>query len=325
MTVQDKFFTSKSRNTLPQDRIQQECVEKSKECRKILQYLTIDGRHSILSNLEIIYQDVTTQNAFTYAESFNGLVSNIIYPIYSKRFSKRINFFKSDHDAFKISSINECLKYGQDCLVALTLFGSTLKTFYGTYHVLNKEFDGSMSSSLFNWETYYGTLVANTNFRFDITYEEMWNLMKISKFESVSMNTEVDVSSTRLQKDLVELLETILPSNNISLPDFLALIGYNDVFTLGNSNGQDERDFEKNCSAFKDRFHSSYKNFHILKELYPLLSIDPFHMQKAPCDLGIYFEKWIEYLSNLKQFSNIDSTNSAKGKISKFIAMFKIS
>ena len=308
ITVQESFFTSNSSNTDCYDRILQYCVERDKKCREILQYLTIDGRHSAMSNLEIIYQDATTQHPFTYADNFDDLITNIIYPIYSKRFSERIKLITKDQDAC------DCSKYGQNCLVALTLLESTLKTFYRTYHVLNKEFDDSISTPPFNWENYYGTLVANINFQFDNTYEEMWHLMKTSNLKYFPLESQVGVSSTQLHKDLVKLLESMIPSHNISLLDFLGLAGYNDEFRLEHSHDEHDSDLEKDCSAFNETFRSTCKHFNILKSLHPLLSMDPIYMEKPPCDLGVYLDKWTKYLDNLKQFSDMDSKNHDSGK-----------
>ena len=331
MIVEESFLASKSLTPHPQDKILrrkltkkpmvQHCVERSNKCREILHYLTIDGRHSVMSNLEMIYQDATTENVLTYAENLEDLVSNIMYPIYSKRFSDRMKLVKPDHDAFKITTFKECKKYGQDCLVALKLLKSALKTFYRTYHVLNQEFDGTMSSSRYNWEKYYGTLVANTNFQFDDSYEEMWNLMKTSNFDPLFADSQLDVSSTRLQKDLVKLLESMMASNNISLPDFLGLTGYNDVFTIEHFNYQNNGGLEQNCSALKEPVRATCQHFGILKKLHPLLSLDPLYLEKTPCNLGVYLEKWVEYLDNMKQFSNDGSTDSAEGKTFKVVTV----
>ena len=333
MLVQDGFFTCNSWSIKPRDQLEYHnkrmatyCLENSAKCRSIIQYLTADGRHSTLANLDIIYQDAMTQSPLRYAKDFDELVSNIVYPIYLKRFSERIGRFEQSHTAFKISTVKGCSEYGLDCLVAFNFVESTLNTFYRIFHVLNKEFDTSMPSSIFDWERHYGTTVANMNFQFDRNYEENWQLLKTSTIESL-FHAQIDVASAQLQNDLVQLLDSVMPSYNISLTDVLGLIGYSNSLTLNEevALGKDTHCFEFDnnktgienetvCALFDESFRSTCRNIKVLKDLHPLQGLDPLNIESPPCDLGIYAEKWNEYLRSLKVSLNIDSANSINGK-----------
>ena len=318
--MKDSFFVPNSRNVHPQFRnlqgndvsmgIRQYCIEESQKCRDILLYLIIDGRHSTVTNLEIIYQEAMTQSFFAYADNFDELVNEIVYPIYSKRFSGRIGRFSRSHRAFRITTAKKCEEYGPECSTVLNHLESTMKRFYSIFHVLNNEFDGSMSSHFFNWERYYGTLVASMNSEFDGNYERMWKSLNSPKTESQVLITQTDVAFDKLQNDLIKLLGTVIPSNNISLTDFLGLIGYNNALKTKN-NAKRERD--NNCMTFVESFRPTCMNLNILRDLYPLPSLDPLRMGKSTCDLGIYLENWIKYLNDLEELSKVNSKTIGKG------------
>ena len=302
IVVQDSFFASKSSGvTFQHLRLH---ILKNAETRKILQYLTADGRHSAMSNLDIIYQDALTRNPSTYVENFDDLVGKITDPIYSNRFSWRRDRFGESHEAFRIETLDDCSKYGPDCMTALALLESTLKMFYRVFSVLNKEFDRSMASSNITWERYYGTMIANMNFQFDVNYEETWKLMKTLDIESPPL-AHVDIPASHLQNDLVRLLDLFVPSNNISLPDFLGLMGYSNEFGMKNYTLQNNAEFENDtdCSAFDKSFRATCRKLNVFKDLHPLPTLDPLNMDRTPCDLGKYLEKWIEYWNSLKAYS----------------------
>jgi hypothetical protein len=269
-----------------------------------------------MSTLEIIYQEAMMQNSLTYAENFDELVSKIVYPIYSKRFSGRIRRFSRSHRAFRITTVKGCEEYGPECSIALNLLESTMNKFYSIFHVLNKQFEGSISSSLFDWERYYGTLVASVNSEFDGNYERMWQSLKIQKTESPILTLQVGVAFAKLQNDLKKLLDTMIPSNNISLTDFLGLTGYSNALSLGNfqTKNQAKRERDNSCMEFDESFRPTCRNLKILRDLYPLPSLDLFLTEKTTCDLAIYLENWIKYLDTLKELSDVDSKQIDKGK-----------
>ena len=286
--------------------------------------MAADGRHSAISSLNIIFQDALKQNSSTFAQNFDDLVSHIIRPVYSNRFSRRVNRFKSywketfkdTHKAFKIKNLDDCNKYGPDCITALALFESTFKMFYCVFNILNKEFDSSMTSSDITWERYYGTMIANMNFQFDLKYEETWKMIKMSKIESPVL-AQLDVAASHLQNDLVRLLDLVVPSTDISLVDFLGLMGYSNQINMKNFTLQTNTPLENDtvCLEFDDHFGAAPRQLNILNDLHPLPTLDPMIMEAAPCELGIYLAKWIEYLNTLKNLAKSDSASEGNSAI----------
>ena len=99
-------------------------------------------------------------------------------------------------------------------------------------------------------------MIANMNFQFDVNYEDTWESMKMSKIK-FPFSADVDIAASRLQNDLVKLLDLVLPSNNISLVDFLGLMGYSNEFSMKNftlTNKAELNESYMDCTAFDDQF-----------------------------------------------------------------------
>ena len=167
-----------------------------------------------------------------------------------------------------------------------------------------------MYSSQFDWDRYYGTLVANMNFQLDKDYEQFWHALKTSDCSETFLKHtmfQTNVGSSQLQNDLVRLLDIIIPSQNISLTDVLGLLGYSNSFEVNeielktdvsNVNGID-------CSTFDASFQSTCRNIESMNVLHPLHGLDPMHLKRTACNLGLYFERWNEYLLNLGNITNL--------------------
>ena len=102
------------------------------------------------------------------------------------------------------------------------------------------------------------------------------------------------------------MLDAIIPSQNISLTDVLGLLGYSNSFEVNeiklktevsNVNGID-------CSNFDESFQSTCRNVDPINILHPLHGFDPIHLKRTACNLGLYFERWNEYLLNLGNITN---------------------
>ena len=237
-----------------------------------------------MANIQIIHQDAMTLFEETFTDSFDEMIDEIIYPIFIQRFSFRRDMLQlsasNQYDTVKnIKSEQDCLSYGPHCPVALRRLNDMLNQFYHKFSVLNQEYGLPISASQFDWDRYYGTLLANMNFQIDMDYEKFWSTLKHTEPSDTLMKRSMNnpnVASSQLQNDLVKLVDTIIPSQNTSLTDVLGLLGYSDPFVV---------------TGIKSTYEVSNKNV-----LHPRHGLDPMHIERSTCDLRLYFERWNEYL-----------------------------
>lgn len=292
-------------------------------------YLTLDGRFSAKANIRIIYQDAMEHFGQTFTANFDELIELVIYPTFINRFSSKFSLPQNDtsnryQKALKIANEQDCLEYGHDCTVALNTLSNALIKCYRIFSVLNEEFGPSVYSSTFDWERYYGTLVANMNFLLSNEYEQFWHSLKTSKVNlrlRSQKKSLVNVASLQLQNDLTQLLDAIVPSQNLSLTDILGLLGYSNTFKVSGMISETEASSAKriDCSAFDKSFGSTCRNLKFIDKLYPLHGFDPLYVKKSSCDLGLYVEQWKHYLRALHNATSVDPINHLKGDLNQYI------
>jgi len=241
------------------------CLKANNKCRKILWFLSLDGRFSAKSNIEVIYHEAMTLYNSKFVGSFDELIDEIIYPIFFKKFSKKYEFLRRNsmnryREIEKINSKRKCVLDGPNCYGALNGMNRLLNKFFRKFSVLNKEFDPRIPSSAFGAERHYGTLLANINF-----------LLEENRFNGNQPN----VGSFQIQNDLTKLLQAVMPSPNISLFEFLGLLGYGDVFSPKNIDSK------------------------------TVLTTNTIQPEKVPCDTGQLLQDWNAfYLSLLKKLED---------------------
>ena len=192
------------------------CLEVNENCREILWFLTLDGRFSVKANIEVIYREAITVFQRRFVESFDELIDQILYPIFITKFSKKHEFLRSNsvnryREIETLDTKRKCLLDGSNCYVALNGINGLLNKFFRKFSVLNKEFDPRVSSITFGAERRYGTLLANLNF-----------LLDENQFKGNQPNVEL----LQIRTDLTNLLQAVIPSQNISLSEFIGLLGY---------------------------------------------------------------------------------------------------
>ena len=273
-----------------------------------------------MGNIELIHQEAMVLYEKTFVKTFDILINQIVYPIFTKRFSLKWalllnNTFNRDlavqeypdiRDIRNIITLEDCENFGLNCTVSLNRLDDTLNKFYRKFAILNKEYDSSIYSSQVNSDRYYGTLVANMNFQLDMDYEQLWHALKTSEHtQTLPTRTmfQTNVASFQLQNDLVRLLDNIISSQNISLTDALGLLGYDNIFGVNNMKSKTEisNGNELNCST---HVQSACRNSASANILHPLHGFDPMHMRRTACDLELYFERWNKYLQILDSTTN---------------------
>ena len=139
ITVLDKNFQDKHRRGFEQMSVYfeiyssnpEECIKTNINCSQTLTNLTLNGRFAIKSKADLIYQDAMTSSGHQFVGTMEELIENIIYPTFERLFSKR-NIFLSNNsiggsqEVANILNVNDCLKHGPDCEVALHVLDLSL-------------------------------------------------------------------------------------------------------------------------------------------------------------------------------------------------------
>ena len=295
-TVRNEFFNYKLRKCVTNSelggyRMGCHCIEASSKCRKVLHFLALDGRFSIMANIQLLHQDAMTEHYSKYTVTFDNLIDEVVYPIFVKRFLRKSNKILEDASKWnrrilEIKTEQECKNNGPDCIVAQDRLDATLNNFFRKFGILNLEYGSSIAPAPLDWERYYGTMVASMNFHLDMDYELFWHSLGASDWNPAMLKspmTKANVASTQLQSDLVGLLNLVIPSQNTSFTDVLGLLGYSSIF--GELNGNSS-------------------NLGSLANLLPLYGFDHPHSKKTGCDLGQHLRRWNQYIQILGNIVN---------------------
>ena len=137
-----------------------------------------------------------------FVNSFDSMINDIVIPIFTERFAARnsslaANSFDEYVKITRIKKLQDCIDYGPDCIVALTNVDILLNKLFAKFHILNKDFDPILKPLRLRHEHYYGTLVANMNFKL---------------MDDVKSGYQPTSAYLQLQKDLSKLIQPILPT-----------------------------------------------------------------------------------------------------------------
>ena len=192
------------------------CIELNIGCRKILWYLILDGRFNVKSNTQVFYREAKTNFAHISVENFDEMIQKIVRPIFSKRFStKNSILIENNNSSYSIVNLvkseDSCLLYGPKCHVALRALNEMLNKIFRNVFVLNKDLrpeNGTLNSRR---ERYYGTMLANSNFDHSL---------------DIVHGYQKSPETFQLHNDLTKLFGIIFPTQNLSLVQFLGILGY---------------------------------------------------------------------------------------------------
>ena len=279
------------------------CIEENSDCRKIVQFLTLDGKFGIKRNIKTLFNDVISSFPNTFASKFSTVMEEIVYPLFSKRFSQRFQQLKNTNPEAANRSISiknevDCLVYGADCVVAIDRLNDTIQKLYRVFSILNKEsVDHLQSIDKSGINRHLGTLLANLNFQ---------------------LSDEHDVSSFQLKQDLANILRNILPNSKMSLTDMVAFLGYSDILgEMSIANLKTESSYDvtpAKCPSKK----KSIKESSVITKFPKLKRIDPDIGMEGSCDLDEYMRRWNSYFKYVFHGSSNGGSNCDTGYFKNF-------
>ena len=281
------------------------CIEDYAQCRRIVQFLTLDGKLRIKKNIKILFSQVVASFPRAVGTNFSTMMTNMVYPIFDRKFSQKQEFLKRKYpeSAKKANTIKtevDCITYGTDCVIALDRLNDTIQKFYRVFSILNKDSSNHLqTATIGDHSRFMGTLLANLNFQLG--------------------DDQGDISSFELKEDMERMLATIMPSSEMSLTELIALLGYSDVsgemFQIGAESHPMSNDSSTNCTAEK----ISTEESSIISRLPELKGLQEMSKIKDDCDWNQYMQRWISYLEYLFHGSSIGSLNCSSGELVNYI------
>ena len=195
------------------------CIEMHENCRKILWFLVFDGRFNVKSNTEIIYREATTSFANVQVNNFNEMVENVAMKIFEKRLSHKYSFLINQNlhyeQVARITTEENCIQFGLDCTVALHGLNEVLNRVFRLSYVLNQDlFPENEANNTTRRDRYYGTLLVNKHFDYLVPQNQIDQMTP----ETFQLNT-----------DLQKILGIMLHAQNLSLIEFIGMLGYEDI------------------------------------------------------------------------------------------------
>ena len=265
------------------------CLKKE-NCRKILHFLTLSGKHNIRANAQIMYQDTMIFYGNIYVESFDQIVDEVLYKIFQKRFQNKATYMENttfvgtfgsknidDSGLYKriervksITTEEDCFNDGPDCMTAILILDGTLNKLYRILTVLNKDNSDDNRN--------YGTLTANV-------------ISELDPDGQISLNKkkEMLVVFSKIQMELQNLFHQIIPASDLPLISFLELLGYSDDFFLNidSNSTSSEKEFAGKCLAESSMEDQGATDFSI-KESDNLMS----NLESLPCNFDSLTKFW---------------------------------
>jgi hypothetical protein len=246
------------------------------------------------------------------------LIDEMVFPVFKRRFSKKLELIENKNPKLvqKVMSIKteaDCIVYGPDCVVAIDRFNETIQKFYRIFAILNKEY--RLSSPVFGWNRYIGTLLANMNFELDTGYHEKnIHMPKVSGPKSTAKQGQM--ASMQLQTDLVKLLQHIVPSKGISITDMISFLGYTEISGNNKDNLKSKHSTTKHSTSNKPSpspvsgpvFNSSLPQWKRFNSIYN---------EKFKCNVSHYVERWQGYLLTIDDKPNNQGENRTSGNFSR--------
>lgn len=272
------------------------CEKLNGKCKTILNFLKLDGKSLLNTNLQILREDSLKLAINVFAHNFDSLIDKVIYPVYENRFLIRHQFLNTKLNAqnTSIHELNE--RNTKQTKAETTTFIDglvrTIRRLFNIFYVLNCESSADNPYFMHNWEEDIGTSLANFNFLLDTDYENNWYRFKKESTirpQSQTKMTHAAVATENLQKQLRTTMSTLLPISDISVTDMIGLLGYANNFEIENL------DFSK-CTKRHGRMKKECNLKSAMKinhKLYPIHGFDPFDPEKNFCDLDLLLRSWI--------------------------------
>ena len=270
-------------NEFCEEQLEYHCIKENKKCRIIFDFLAANGIFSIGTYLQKLSEDTFKEFPNGYADSFNEMMDQIIFPTFESKFSQKRPKNNGKYSVYEIENIKgkNCFELQGHRLVTLKRLGVVLKKFYNKFYVINNEFDQLKSNSIYGWDRYYGTLMTSLNY-------DLESPKVISSLRSMQM-----------RKDMISLMNDIIPSTNLPITDVIGLLGYNNKFESKNP----EDDELNGCSYSQDSYNASCEK---IEEIY---NLNTFNGMMSPgdkerlCDLKIYANHWHQFMRRIAKIS----------------------
>ena len=288
------------------------CQSKNEKCGIILDFLKLNGRSLLTSNLQILREDALKSSISVFADNFDSLIDKVLYPVYEKRFLNRHQLLrvkeKRNSASLGPNTFDE-KKTKLEASIFVDGLGETMKRLFNVFYVLNCEDGNDERGHMHDWGRHIGTTLANLNFLLDIEYENNW--INFKKESTINPKSEIemryaDVATENLQAQLRALLSDIFPLTAISLTDIASLLGYSNDFEMEKLN-------LTKCKVMNLTKNSTCKtkmSMKINKNLYPIHGLDPFNKLTKMCDINQHLQDWMQ---------DIGISASGKGKIELLI------
>ena len=277
------------------------CIEDYSDCRKIVQFLTLDGKLSIKKNINILFSEVVVSFPKAVATNFSTMITDMMYPIFERRFSQKHEFLrkKNSEDALKADNIKtevDCLAYGTDCVVALDRLNDTIQKLYRVFSVLNKDSSELLKpASSIDMSPYLGTLLANLNFQVD--------------------DDQSGVASFELKQDMKKLLASIIPSSEMSLTDMISFLGYSDISGDSSRTKVKSKNSILNSTTDCPTRQNSTNEYSTISRSSQLKRIEKTTQIQNGCNFNKYMQRWISYMQYLNRRSTNASSSCNPGNI----------
>ena len=291
--VPTSFFTTKTSkvneikmphsNEFCEENLEYHCIKRNKNCRVIFDFLATNGIFSISANLQKLFEDTIKKFPNKYADSLEELMDRYVFPTFESKFTQKLSINNGTYSVHEIEDIKgkNCFELQGHLIVTLKRLGLVLKKFYNKFHVINNKFDPVKSNSIYGWDRYYGTLMTNLNYDLE------------------SPNVISTLRSKQMRKDMISLMNDIIPSTNLPITDVIGLLGYNNKFESKNP----EDDELNGCSYSQDSYNTSCEK---IEEIY---NFNTFHGMMSPgdkerfCNLKIYANHWNQFMRRVDKLN----------------------
>ena len=185
-----------------------------------------------------------------FVGSFDDLIDEVMYPIFDENFSKKYSYLHNInndsryHKVVEIDTVGKCHLNGEDCIAALNSLDDLLYRCFGKFSVLNQDLNSDNAPSKLTADRYYGTLLANMNFQ-----------LANDQPTTIQQN----VATFQLELELRRLINTLIPSQTMTLTEIIGSLGYSDVIWSQNKGSNPRRAgvIQKQGLPFRNEKNSS--------------------------------------------------------------------
>ena len=220
------------------------CFEQNKKCREILLFLKQSKRFRALAVANALYHEIRLSSNSSFSVSFDTMLDDIVYPAFERKFKHR-HVVKQEG----CQPLQDCFDNDPDSVVAFNTMNNLLQRVFRVYYVMNKDIKPPSDSTLVGRKRHHGTLIANLNF-----------LLK----EGEPDNKMPTVAISKLQDDLIGLGKWIAPTQKLTIPEVMQLLGYTQSLGLNPDAENTEKfaiDFFRKDICQIEQFHKSWQNY----------------------------------------------------------------